>query len=253
MARITNKTLVWAHRGASGYRPENTMPAFVLAAEMGADGVELDVHFTKDRHVVVIHDEKIDRTSNGQGPVTEYTLEELKRFDFGYKFYGAFSDVRISTLDEVYEQLAPTGLWVNVEIKSADAEMAAACDAIAKKYGMENRVIYSSFDHLQLIRMKEANASAFTAPLYGFNLMYPWDYAVKLGAGAVHPSYKLLDRLENYVETCHRMGLRVHPWTANTEDEIRNLLQKDCDAIITNYPDVAVSLRDVYYAFGKTI
>ena len=88
MSTINEKTLVWAHRGASAYRPENTLEAFALAVEMGADGVELDVHITKDGHVVVNHDERIDRTSNGQGYIADYTLEELRCFDFGYKLHA---------------------------------------------------------------------------------------------------------------------------------------------------------------------
>ncbi len=244
MNRLTEKTFIWAHRGASGYRPENTLEAFELAAEMGADGVELDVHFTKDGQVVVIHDEKIDRTSNGQGEVKKYTLEELRCFDFGYKFYGERRGVKLPTLDEVYELLAPTGLTVNVEIKAADAELPAACDVIAKKYNMENKVIYSSFDHLQLVRMKDANGEAVVAPLYGFNLVNPWNYAKDMGAGAVHPRLTLLDKFEDYVERCHGVGLRVHPWTANSEEDIKYLVELGCDDVITNYPDIALALRD---------
>ena len=76
-----NHPLIWAHRGASGYAPENTLPAFKLAADMGADGVELDVQLTKDNVIVVCHDEKIDRTSNGAGFIRDYTLEELRKYD----------------------------------------------------------------------------------------------------------------------------------------------------------------------------
>ena len=137
-------------------------------------------------------------------------------------------------------------LTVNVELKSADSELSAACDAIAKKYGMENKVIYSSFDHLQLVRMKAVNPSAFVAPLYGFNLVNPWNYAVDISAEAVHPRNILLDRIDGYVEKCHKAGLRVHPYTANKEEEIKQLLDLGCDAIITNYPDVAIALRNQY-------
>ncbi|MBE6596340.1 MAG: glycerophosphodiester phosphodiesterase [Ruminococcaceae bacterium] len=244
MGRVSEKTFVWAHRGACGYSPENTLEAFKLAVDMKADGVELDVHFTKDRRVVVIHDEKIDRTSNGQGPVTSYTLDELKFFDFGYKFYGEKRGIKIPTLDEVYELLAPTGLIVNVEIKSKDAEIASACDAIAKKYGMENKVLYSSFDHLQLKRMKEVAPEALTAPLYGFNLLDPWKYACNMGAYAVHPSLSLIPNLENYIENCHNAGIRIHPWTINEEEKIEWCIDNGCDAIITNYPDRAIAVRD---------
>lgn len=244
MNRISEKTFVWAHRGASGYRPENTLEAFALASEMGADGVELDVHFTRDGHVVVIHDEKIDRTSNGQGEVKDYTLEELNAFDFGFKFYGERRGIKLPTLDEVYELLSPAGLTVNVEIKAVDPALPAECDRIAKKYNMEDKVIYSSFDHLQLIRMKQANPDAVIAPLYGFNLVNPWNYAKDMGAAAVHPRLTLLDRLEAYVDRCHSEGLRVHPWTVNSEEEVKHLIELGCDAVITNYPDMAISVRE---------
>lgn len=244
MARITPKTYIYAHRGASGYAPENTLEAFRLAAEMGAEGVELDVHFSKDGHVMVIHDEKIDRISNGQGRVCDYTREELLAFDFGFQFYKERRGIRIPTLDEVYELLASTGLVVNVEIKSASPDMPAACDAIARKCGMQDRVIYSSFNHLQLVRMKEVDPNAFTAPLYHFNMIRPWDYCLNMQANASHPSQNQLRVFPEYTERCHAMGLRVHPWTINEEEDMRFAFDADCDAIITNYPDIALRLRD---------
>ena len=109
--------LVWAHRGASGYAPENTIPAFELAAEMGADGVELDVQFTKDGQIVVCHDETIDRTSNGCGWVKDHTLEELLAlsFDNGNK---AYEGAQIPTMQEVFDALRPTNLTINIELKT---------------------------------------------------------------------------------------------------------------------------------------
>ena len=244
MPTLTPKTYIYAHRGASGYAPENTLEAFALATEMGADGVELDVHFTKDGKVVVIHDKTIDRTSNGQGAVADYTYEELLAFDFGYQFYGERRGIRLPTLEQVYALLAPTGLTVNVEIKSPSADMPAACDTIAKQYGMEDRVIYSSFNHLQMTRMTDLNPAAFTAPLYSFNMIRPWDYCVNMRASASHPDLKQLRLFEDYVDRCHALGIRVHPWTANEEADMRFLFDADCDGIITNYPDVALRLRD---------
>ena len=96
--------LIWAHRGASGYAPENTLPAFKMAADMGADGVELDVQLTKDDVIVVCHDERIDRTSNGAGRIQDYTLEELRKYDFcnGNK---AFEGTTIPTMEEVFDLL----------------------------------------------------------------------------------------------------------------------------------------------------
>ncbi len=241
---LVEKTLVWAHRGACGYAPENTMPAFKLAIEMNADGIELDVHFSKDGKIMVVHDEKVDRTSNGQGLVTEYTYEELSHFDFGKKFAPEFKGTKIPTLDEVYELFAPTNLWVNVEIKTSDAAMPAALDELAKKYGMEDRVIYSSFNHEQLARMLRVNPNAFVAPLYGFNMIKPWLYCENLPAKASHPNQNQISLYPEYVEECHKRGIRVHPWTVNKEEDMKFLVSEGCDAIITNYPDVARKIVD---------
>ena len=121
--RYEMKTKVWAHRGASAYAPENTLEAFLLAAEQGADGVELDVQLTKDGEMVVVHDEEIDRVSDGSGFVKDYTLAELKNLNFN-KTHPEYQNVKIPTLREVYEALKPTGMTINVELKTAhDGEM----------------------------------------------------------------------------------------------------------------------------------
>ena len=245
MQPIIEKTLILAHRGASGYAPENTMEAFELAAKMGADGIELDVHFAADGAVVVCHDEKIDRTSNGQGLITDYTLSELKSMDFGYHFYGEQrKGVKIPTLDEVYEFVAPIGMVVNVEIKSADPDIIKACDIIAEKYGMRNKVIYSSFNHFQIQKAKEMIPDAFIAPLYSFNMLNPWNYCLDIGAKAVHPKHTQIKLLPNYVKNCHDRGIRVNTWTVNTEDDMTFFLNEGVDGIVTNFPDIALELRN---------
>ncbi|MBR6680875.1 MAG: glycerophosphodiester phosphodiesterase [Clostridia bacterium] len=244
MKTLTPKTYVWAHRGASGYAPENTLEAFELAAKMGADGIELDVHFTKDGEVVVTHDEKIDRVSNGQGPVTSYTYAELLNFDFGYKFYGEARGIKLPTLDEVYALLQNTPLVINIEIKSASPEMPARCIEIAKKYGMLDRTYFSSFNHFQLVKVREVDASVSIAPLYSFNMVRAWDYCGFLQANAVHPHFNQINLDKSYVENCHNNNIRVNVWTTNSESDISAMLDAGVDAVITNYPDVALKLRD---------
>ena len=235
---LTERTLIWAHRGADAYAPENTIESFKLAVDMKADGVELDVHLSKDGHIMVIHDEKIDRTSNGQGYVTDYTLDELRLFDFGYKFYKEIRGIKIPTLDEVYELLAPTGLTVNVEIKSADPTINAALIECAKKYNMENKVYYSSFNHLQLSVIKELDKNVLIAPLYGFNMLNVWNYCTDIGAFASHPRSNQIELIPDYVKKCHEKGIRVHPWTVDTVEEALFLADNGVDAIITNKPDL---------------
>ena len=122
---LNTRTLVWAHRGASAYAPENTLPAFQLAAEMNADGIELDVHLSADGKLIVCHDTWIDRTSNGSGEISKMTLEELRKYSFNNKM-EKYGFVPVPTLEEVYELLAPTGLTVNVdqgELQGPSAEM----------------------------------------------------------------------------------------------------------------------------------
>ncbi len=240
MAKTLNeRTLVIAHRGASAYAPENTLESFALAIEMKADGIETDVHFSKDGVVMVNHDEKLDRTSNGQGLITDYTCDELKFFDFGFKFHKKRTDVKIPTIDEMYALVAPSNLCINVEIKSADPAMPQALYDAAKRHGMLDRVFYSSFDHEQLARMLRIFPEAYVAPLYGFNMVKPWLYAENLGALASHPRYNQVFLYPEYVDECHKRGIRVNPWTVDDPEAIKSLAEAGCDALITNVPDVA--------------
>ena len=136
-------TKVFAHRGASGYAPENTLQAFSLAQEQGADGIELDVQLTKDGEVVVIHDETIDRTSTGKGYVRDYTLEELKKFSF-HNHMEKYKGVKIPTLREVLELVKPGKMEVNIELKTGIfwyPDIEEKTMKIVEEAGMEDRVM----------------------------------------------------------------------------------------------------------------
>lgn len=240
---LTERTLIIAHRGASAYAPENTMPAYELAAKMKADGIETDVHFTADGKIVTLHDAKIDRTSNGQGLVTDYTYEELLHFDFGWKFSPEFKGTRLPLMEDLFNLCRENNMVCNVEIKSADPAMPAALYELEKKTGMSDLVIYSSFDHEQLARMLEVNPKAFVAPLYSFNMVKAWDYTENMGALASHPSHKQIALYKGYVEKCHEKGIRVHPWTVDDPEIAKWLAEEGCDAVITNKPDL---MRETY-------
>ena len=146
---VSRKTKIWAHRGASGYAPENTMEAFTLAVQMGADGVELDVQLTKDGQIVVIHDERIDRTTDGTGSVKDYTYEELKKFNAAVNFGNVTEFQPIPTFEEYCAWIAETNIETNIEIKTGcyyyeDIEKKTL--DMVHKYGLEKRVLYSSFN-----------------------------------------------------------------------------------------------------------
>ncbi|MDO5112019.1 MAG: glycerophosphodiester phosphodiesterase [Clostridia bacterium] len=234
-------TKVWAHRGASAYAPENTIPAFKLAVEMGADGVELDVHESKDGKLMVIHDETVDRTSNGTGRVVDMTCQELKTLDFSNGM-EAYAGVRIPTLKEVYGLLRNTGLSVNVEIK---------CDVIVywgiwekllqteQEMGMQGRVHYSSFNHYVLRELQKLEPEAATGLLFNQALLDPWVYAGYCKAQAIHPHYRIVTECPGLLEGCRKANIDINAWTVNDVESMKLLRDEDVNAIITNMPDVA--------------
>ena len=242
-------TLVIAHRGASYQAPENTLDAFWCAVQMGADGIELDVQLTKDGHMVVIHDSTVDRTSNGCGAVRDQTLEELRTLDFSMGKQD-FSNTRIPTLDEVYSLVQDTDIRVNVELKDntvENGEFAILPRALEleQRYGMTGRVFYSSFNHHVLRAMKQMQPAAETAALYAAGLIDVWDYVKKAQIDGIHPHFSALQE-PNLVTNCHQNGIYIRPWTVDSEQEMHNMLEAGVDAIITNHPDIALRLRDVY-------
>lgn len=233
------KTKIWAHRGASAYAPENTLEAFKLAVEQQADGVELDVQLTRDGEIVVIHDETIERVSNGQGYVKDYTLKELKKMSFN-KVHPEFEKAKIPTLKEVLELLGPTGLTVNIELKTGIVRYKGIEEKVLKlvgKMGMEERVIYSSFHHPSLVKIKKLDEDAKTGILYSDGWVQVPSYAAKLGVDAIHPAIWHM-RSKKLLEKAHKKGLAVHVWTVDDKEMMAKLEEQNVDAIITNRPDV---------------
>jgi glycerophosphoryl diester phosphodiesterase len=240
-----NKPMIFAHRGASGYAPENTLEAFELAVQQGADAIELDVHLSRDGAVVVAHDEAVDRVSNGHGQIAGMTLAELKRLSFSAGMPG-FEKAQMPTLEEVYALIAPTGLSVNVELKTnlyAYPGIEAQCLEIAAKAGMERRILYSSFNHQSLLNIKALDAAQPCGLLYGA-LFLPEQivrYAKELGMEALHPLFVSLIGSDLMAEA-RKAGVKVNAWTVNEEAHLRAVLAAGADGIITNYPDRAKSL-----------
>lgn len=250
---LNGRTLVWGHRGCA-YAPENTLPAFRMAADMGADGIELDVHLTKDGRVFICHNYSIDNTCDKKGMIRDMTLAQIREANFAYRYENTrFTDkygfVPGPTLDEVYELLAPTGLTVNVELKSEETELFEKCIALAKEYEMSDRVFYSAFNHVSLMKMKSIDPTVSTAPLYFHRLARVWDYVGLFGADAIHPDYGQVYEVPETVRECHARGIRVNPWTVDSEEEMRRLVECGVDALITDLPDVARKVVDEY--FGK--
>ncbi len=233
------KVLVWAHRGASAYAPENTMEAFELACSQKADGIELDVQMTKDGEVVVIHDEMVDRTSNGSGFVKDMTLEELRSLHFN-RLHPEYPQARIPLLEEVYSYLKSNSMTVNVELKNGIIPYPGLEEKVLEleaKYGLSDRVIYSSFNHKSMVKLKAMENHVKVGFLYSDGWIDAADYAEHAGADAIHPAlYHLRDG--ELSRQAHEKGLKIHVWTVDRTEDMENLICQGVDAIITNYPDI---------------
>jgi glycerophosphoryl diester phosphodiesterase len=237
------KTLIWAHRGSRTEAPENTLEAFWLAAEQGADGIELDVHMTADGQIVVAHDDSLERVSNGTGLIARKTLAELKALDFS-KGFPKYSPARIPTLAEVYDLIKPTGLTINVEIKSGTTiyhGIEQKLIRLAEKCGMSDRILYSSFNHYSLKILREIEPKVKIGLLYNEALIDPHLYAQHVRANAIHPFYPTL-MVPGTIEGCKRSGVLIHPWTVNDPYVMRILIEAGVDALITDVPKTALEV-----------
>ncbi len=241
--RTEERPLIWAHRGASGYAPENTLEAFKLAADMGADGVELDVQLTKDDEIVVIHDETIDRTSEGHGWVKDFTLAELRKYNYN-KTHPEYAHADIPTLRQVYELLKPTGLTINVELKTGIyfyPELERRVLELTREMGMEDKVLYSSFNHYSCVKIHELQPEAYVGFLYADGPIDCPLYVKSHGGNALHPALYNI-QYEGYLQQAAECALDINSWTINEEEHIKMAIKAHINAIITNYPDRAMKL-----------
>jgi len=237
------RTVIFAHRGASAYAPENTWAAFQKAMEMNAGGIEIDVHLSKDGHVVICHDEKVDRVSNGTGLVKDKTLDELKSLDFGSWFGKEFAGEQILTLDEFLKLIEDWDGILNVELKSGIVLYEGLEEKvidILKKYDRIDNTIISSFNHYSLLAVKKMEPRLKTGILYTAGLVEPWEYAKRIGANAVHPLFYSL--VPPIIEGCRNNGIIMNAWTVDQPEYIKVLAANGVDGIITNVPDIALKI-----------
>ena len=234
---------IFAHRGASAYAPENTLEAFELAAKMGAHGVELDVHICRSGELVVTHDEAVSRVSEGEGLVKDLSLSELKALRFN-RTHPEFKDARIPTLQEVFRLLEPTGLRINIELKNSMIDypdLEKRVIELAEHENMLGKVLFSSFNHESMLRVKRIDPSLPCGLLYEASLVKPWAYAVALGVDAIHPHFSEVVTPGGECALAHKAGIQVNTWTVNTAEDLRAVLAEGADILITNYPDVGLA------------
>jgi len=218
------------HRGAAGYEPENTLRSFEEAVRLGADMVELDVHVCGSRELVVIHDETVDRTTDGVGVVGEMVLHELKALNAG-------KGERIPTLGEVFSVLRER-IAVNIELKgrgTAEPVHEFLLRLVEESGWRFGSVLVTSFDWDMLSRMRELSAETRVGLLTYRDVAKAVDMASQLKAYSVNPHHGNIDA--GFVEEAHSQELRVYPWTVNKPGDILGVLGMGVDGIISDFPD----------------
>ena len=255
---------VFAHRGGCALGPENTIAAFDRGLAAGADGLELDVRLSADGVVVVCHDETLDRTTDGSGPVSAKTAAELSRVDAGYHFTDAAGQhpfrgrgVAVPTLREVLERY-PNALMI-VEMKPDTAEMASAVVAEVRRAGAVDRVCAAGYGSRSLAAAREvlpemaSSASRMEVRLALYRSWAAWPVSQPAYDGYQVPEHAGTMRIVSprFIRHAHRAGLGVQVWTVDDEPDMRRLLGWGADALISNRPDLAVTVRDDFVSAGQ--
>lgn len=236
------KPMLLAHRGFSGDYPENSPLAFQKAVELtDADGFESDVHISKDGELVIFHDATLERTSNGTGYIKDYTYDELLRLDIGAWKSPEFAGQHIWTFDQLLDFCAETKMLLNMELKNYEVFYEGleqrVIDAICA-HKMEDRVFVSSFNHISMQNFKNLNGDIETGLLYDKPYLDMDAYIKRSNADNMHPRYMLLQYQPELVELYHGNGMKVNTWTVNDEENMRDMIERGVDCIISNHPDL---------------
>lgn len=214
------------------------MKAFVKTAEAGAEGLELDVQMTKDGELVVIHDEKIDRTTNGKGYVKDYTAKEIRKFDAGQK-------EPIPFLKDVFTWLSGNSMICNIEFKNGLFPYKGMEDkviSLVREYQLEKRIILSSFNHYSVVYANQFAPEIETAPILAEGLYMPWIYAQSIRSKGFHPNFKAAPN--EIIKQSLEHNIAIRPYTVNNESEMERLMKAGCSAIITDDPIKAFKVRE---------
>jgi len=219
-----------AHRGASGYEPENSRAAFQKAIELGADMIELDVYACKSGELVLMHDSTVDRTTDGSGFIADFSLAELKTFKLS-------NGESILTLEEALE-LIDRRIKVNIEVKTDVPVQKVA--SLIQKYVKEkgwtyDQFLVSSFNHWDLKKIAELDSSIIIGALLGHLSLHLAQEVEDLSPYSIHPHLGWVSR--ELIDDAHRRGMKVFIWTANEKREIEQMIELGADGIFSNFPD----------------
>lgn len=236
------KPLLFAHRGFSGKYPENSPLAFQkVIEETDCDGIESDVHITKDGQLVIFHDASVERTSNETGFIKDKTYEEMLQLDIGVWKSPDFAGQHVWTLGQLLDFCKETRLLLNMELKNYEVfyegmEKKVIDEICARQ--MQDQVFLSSFNHISMQTCKEINTEIKTGLLYDKPLLDIDKYIERSNADNMHPRYMLLQYQPELVDLYHSRGMDVNTWTVNDEENMRDMIDRGVDLIISNEADL---------------
>lgn len=257
------RPLFFAHRGGSALAPENTLVAYENGLSLGADALELDIHYTRDGQIVVFHDDTLERTTNGSGPLSALTLEELQRLDAGYRFTPddgrtypwRGKGVTIPSLVEVFERFP--GVRINIEIKLGDEDGDRRFAHLLRDRGWEDRAMVGGFDDATLARFRALSEGRVATSASSTEVRNFLIRTLLRTTRRLRPLYDALQVPETYrgirvvsptsIRLAHERGLDVHVWTVDARADMERLLDWGVDGVMTDRPDI---LADVYRARG---
>lgn len=242
------KPMIIAHRGASRFAPENTLPAFELALSMGAEAIETDVHLTKDQVPVLIHDEKVNRTTNGKGYIKDFTFKELQNLDAGSWFAKDFRGTNILSLDAFLQWAQDKPLRLNIELKNNKIDYPHLEEIVYEytaHHKLLDRTIFSTFNPDSIKRLEPYKGQVEIAYLTsrGKSLI---QRAKELKVDALHIKYTLLT--PGLAHACRHSGFVVRIYTVNSQKQLNQCFREACDGVITDMPNLALEYREAFYS-----
>lgn len=245
-------TTIIAHRGAKRLAPENTLPAFKLATDLGAEGIEADVQLTKDDVPVIIHDERLNRTTNTKGLVNELTLSELEKLDAGSWFSPKYQGTTIPTLEEFLQWIKSKSLYLNLELKNTKIfykNLEPIVCAMVSEFQLLHRTTFSTFNPRSVRRLREQCNDIDIALLTSKRFQNLVHDAKDIGANALHLKYRLLRR--EIVEACDQANMALRIYTVNRPIRMRKCFALKANGIMTDIPELALQQRKQFFSEPK--
>jgi glycerophosphoryl diester phosphodiesterase len=246
---VFEKMEIYAHRGFSGKYPENTMLAFQKAYDVGIDGIELDVQMTKDGEIVVIHDERVDRTTNGIGYVKDFLYKQLRLFDAGSWFHGRFAHQRIPALIEVLEWVKDLDkkIMINIELKNNIIDYPHLEEKLLKiieQFQLEKQVILSSFNMHSMLKVRQLHSTIDIGTLFEGVHESAIQSTKLVNAQAIHGDLPFV--LSSEGKKAITEGIKLRVYTVNDAKSVPMLRNAKISAIMTDFPNEFLTERCEY-------